>query len=59
MLGSDTRLMAMDSLLFIPRGSSGTSIFLCGKSYTSFKALVTMDSRFSGAIPLILAKKSK
>ena len=57
--GYDTRLIAMDSLLFIPRGSSVINYYLYCRSWTSFNAFVTFISNSYGGIPFILAKKYK
>lgn len=54
-LGLATKLMAIDSLRFIPSGSFLVSMSLSLSSCTSFIALFTIFSSSSGATPLSLA----
>ena len=53
--GLDTKLIAIDSLLLIPRGRDFTFELHSFVNYTSYTAFVTKLSRSSGWTPFILA----
>jgi hypothetical protein len=53
--GLETKLMAIESLLLIPRGRFLTYKVFISHSYTSLRALVTYEDSSDGLTPLTLA----